>query len=128
MAMNAGRKLWTKPRRLALEDMIVDEDMIVMMTHGGYIKRNPVTLYRSQLRRGKGVTGIIAKEEDFVEHLFVASTHSYILVFTDRGKVYWLKVYEIPGSRTAGQRQGDCEPDSDGSGRKRVGHSAGQRV
>jgi DNA gyrase subunit A len=81
---------------ISLEDMIVDEDMMVMITHGGYIKRNPITLYRSQQRRGKGVTGIIAKEEDFVEHLFVASTHTYILVFTDRGKVYWLKVYAIP--------------------------------
>ncbi len=81
---------------ITLEDMIVEEDMMVMVTHSGYIKRNPVTLYRSQLRRGKGVTGIIAKEEDFVEHLFVSSTHNYILVFTDKGKVYWLKVYEIP--------------------------------
>lgn len=81
---------------ITIEDMIVEEDMMVMVTHGGYVKRNPVTLYRSQLRRGKGVTGIIAKEEDFVEHLFVASTHDYILVFTDKGKVYWLKVYVIP--------------------------------
>ena len=81
---------------ITLEDLIVDEDMVVMITHGGYIKRNPVALYRSQQRRGKGVTGIIAKEEDVVEHLFVSSTHNYILVFTDKGKVYWLKVYEIP--------------------------------
>jgi len=81
---------------ITLEDMIVEEDMMVMITHAGYIKRNPVTMYRSQLRRGKGVTGIIAKEDDFVEHLFVASTHDYILVFTDKGKVYWLKVYTIP--------------------------------
>ena len=81
---------------ITLEDMIVEEDMMVMVTHAGYIKRNPVTLYRSQLRRGKGVTGIVAKENDFVEHLFVASTHDYILVFTDKGKVYWLKVYVIP--------------------------------
>ncbi len=81
---------------ITLEDMIVEEDMMVMVTHAGYVKRNPVTLYRSQMRRGKGVTGIIAKEDDFVEHLFVASTHDYILVFTDKGKVYWLKVYEIP--------------------------------
>ncbi len=81
---------------ITLEDMIVEEDMMVMVTHAGYIKRNPVTLYRSQMRRGKGVTGIVAKEDDFVEHLFVASTHDYILVFTDRGKVYWLKVYNIP--------------------------------
>jgi DNA gyrase subunit A len=81
---------------ITLEDLIVDEDMVVMITRGGYIKRNPVALYRSQHRRGKGVTGIIAKEEDVVEHLFVSSTHNYILVFTDKGKVYWLKVYEIP--------------------------------
>jgi DNA gyrase subunit A len=81
---------------ITIEDLIVDEDMVVMITRGGYIKRNPVALYRSQHRRGKGVTGIIAKEEDFVEHLFVSSTHNYILVFTDRGKVYWLKVYQIP--------------------------------
>ena len=81
---------------ITLEDMIVEEDMMVMITHAGYIKRNPVTMYRSQLRHGKGVTGIIAKEDDFVEHLFVASTHDYILVFTDKGKVYWLKVYSIP--------------------------------
>jgi DNA gyrase subunit A len=81
---------------ITLEDMIVEEDMMVMVTHAGYVKRNPVTLYRSQLRRGKGVTGIVAKENDFVEHLFVASTHDYILVFTDKGKVYWLKVYIIP--------------------------------
>ncbi len=81
---------------ITLEDMIVEEDMMVMVTHAGYIKRNPVTLYRSQLRRGKGVTGIVAKENDFVELLFVASTHDYILVFTDKGKVYWLKVYIIP--------------------------------
>lgn len=81
---------------ITLEDMIVEEDMMVMITHAGYIKRNPVTMYRSQMRRGKGVTGIVAKEDDFVEHLFVASTHDYILIFTDKGKVYWLKVYEIP--------------------------------
>ncbi len=81
---------------ITLEDMIVEEDMMVLVTHAGYVKRNPVTLYRSQMRRGKGVTGIVAKEDDFVEHLFVASTHDYILVFTDKGKVYWLKVYEIP--------------------------------
>ncbi|GAK55368.1 DNA gyrase, A subunit [Candidatus Vecturithrix granuli] len=81
---------------ITLEDMIVEEDMMVMVTHAGYVKRNPVTMYRSQMRRGKGVTGIVAKEDDFVEHLFVASTHDYILVFTDKGKVYWLKVYEIP--------------------------------
>jgi len=79
-----------------VEDMIVEENMIVTVSNSGYIKRNPVTLYRTQLRGGKGVTGMTTKEEDFVENLFVASTHAYILVFTDKGKVYWIKTYEIP--------------------------------
>ena len=81
---------------LTLEDMIVEEDMVVTVTHGGYIKRNAVSLYRAQRRGGKGKSGIKPKEEDFVENLFIASTHSYVLVFTDLGKVYWLKVHEIP--------------------------------
>jgi len=81
---------------LTLEDMIVEEDMVVTVTHGGYIKRNAVSLYRAQRRGGKGKTGVKPKEEDFVENLFVASTHAYILIFTDLGKVYWLKVHEIP--------------------------------
>ncbi len=81
---------------LSLEDLIVEEDMVVTVSHSGYIKRNAVSLYRAQRRGGKGKTGMRPKEEDFVEHLFIASTHSYILVFTDAGKVYWLKVHEIP--------------------------------
>ncbi|MBN2644541.1 MAG: DNA gyrase subunit A [Desulfuromonadaceae bacterium] len=91
-----------KTKELSIEDMIVEEDMVVTVTHSGYIKRNAVSLYRSQRRGGKGKTGIRPKEEDFVEHLFIASTHSYILVFTDKGKVYWLKVHEVPqGGRAA---------------------------
>jgi DNA gyrase subunit A len=87
---------------LSLEDLIVDEDMVVTVSHAGYIKRNAVSLYRAQRRGGKGVTGMRPKEADFVEQLFVASTHSYVLVFTDQGKVYWLKVHEIPqGGRAA---------------------------
>jgi len=81
---------------ISLEDMIVEEEMVVTISHTGYIKRNAVTLYRSQRRGGKGKTGMGTKEEDFVEHLFIASTHSYILFFTDAGKVYWLKVHELP--------------------------------
>jgi DNA gyrase subunit A len=81
---------------LTLEDMIVEEDMVVTVTHGGYIKRNAVSLYRAQRRGGKGKSGIKPKEEDFVENLFIASTHSYVLIFTTLGKVYWLKVHEIP--------------------------------
>jgi len=85
-----------KTKDFSVEDLIVEEDMVVTVTHSGYIKRNAVSLYRSQRRGGKGRSGIKPKEEDFVEHLFVASTHSYILIFTDRGKVYWLKVHEVP--------------------------------
>ncbi|MDH3972870.1 MAG: DNA gyrase subunit A [Deltaproteobacteria bacterium] len=85
-----------KTTEITLEDLIVDEDMVVTISHTGYIKRNPTVLYRAQRRGGKGKTGMSTKEEDFVEHLFIASTHSYILFFTDAGKVYWLKVHEIP--------------------------------
>ncbi|MEW6441718.1 MAG: DNA gyrase subunit A [bacterium] len=78
------------------EDLIVEEDMVVTISNTGYIKRNPVSLYRAQLRGGKGKTGMGTKEDDFVTKLFVASTHSYLLVFTSEGRVYWLKVHEIP--------------------------------
>jgi len=85
-----------------IEDLIAEEDMIITITHTGYIKRIPITTYRRQRRGGKGISGLGMKEEDFVEHLFIASTHSYILFFTDRGKCYWLKVHEIPqGGRLA---------------------------
>jgi DNA gyrase subunit A len=81
---------------ISIEDMIVEEDMVVTVSHEGYIKRNAVALYRAQRRGGRGKIGATTKEEDFVEHLFVASTHSYMLFFTTIGKVYWLKVHEIP--------------------------------
>ncbi|MGE4342938.1 MAG: DNA gyrase subunit A [Geoalkalibacter sp.] len=81
---------------LSLEDLIVEEDMVVTVSHSGYIKRNAVSLYRAQRRGGKGKTGMRPKDEDFVERLFIASTHSNVLFFTDQGKVYWLKVHEIP--------------------------------
>lgn len=83
-------------QEINLEDLIVEEDMVVTISHSGYIKRNAISLYRSQRRGGRGKMGMTTKEEDFVEHLFVASTHSYILFFTDAGKVFWLKVHEIP--------------------------------
>lgn len=79
-----------------VEDLIVEEDMVVTISHTGYIKRNPLSLYRAQRRGGKGKTGMSTKEEDFVADLFVASTHSYILFFSNHGKVYSLKVHEIP--------------------------------
>jgi DNA gyrase subunit A len=81
---------------LSTEDLIAEEEMVVTVSHAGYVKRNPVSLYRAQRRGGRGKTGAVARDEDFLEHLFVASTHSYLLVFSDKGKVYWLKVHEIP--------------------------------
>ena len=85
-----------------IEDLIADEDMVITISHQGYIKRIPVDTYRQQHRGGRGVTGMRTKEEDFVEHLFIASTHSYILFLTDRGHCHWLKVHEIPeGGRVA---------------------------
>jgi DNA gyrase subunit A len=85
-----------------IEDMIVEEDMIVTVSHYGYIKRNAVSLYKSQHRGGKGKVGMGTKEEDFVEKIFIASTHHYVLIFTNKGKVHWLKVYQIPqGGRAA---------------------------
>jgi DNA gyrase subunit A len=79
-----------------VEDLIAQEEVVVTISHAGYIKRNPVSLYRAQRRGGKGKIGMGTKEEDFVETLFTASTHDYLLFFTDAGKVYWLKVHEIP--------------------------------
>jgi DNA gyrase subunit A len=87
---------------LTIEDLLADDDMVVTITRSGYIKRTHVEAYRSQKRGGKGVTGMETKEEDIVEDLFVASTHSYLLFFTNKGKVHWLKVHEIPeGGRQA---------------------------
>ncbi len=81
---------------LDTEDLIAEEEMVVTVSHLGYVKRNPVSLYRAQKRGGRGKTGAATREEDFLERLFVASTHSYVLVFSNQGKVYWLKVHEIP--------------------------------
>ena len=91
-----------KAEEISIEDLIVDEDMVVTVSHEGYIKRNPVTLYRAQHRGGKGKVGTTTREEDFVEYVFVASTHSHILFFTTVGKVYRIKVHELPqASRSA---------------------------
>jgi len=87
---------------LSIEDLIAEEEMVITISHTGYIKRNPLTLYRSQRRGGKGKIGMETREEDFVERLFTASTHDYLLFFTDKGRVYWMKVYQVPeAGRTA---------------------------
>ena len=90
-----------KVDEIKLEDLIADTDMLITVSHAGYIKRTPVEIYRHQSRGGKGRIGARTKEEDFVEHLFIASAHSYILLFTSKGRVYWLKVYEIPEAAAA---------------------------
>ena len=83
-------------REMSVEDLIADEEMVVTLSHMGYVKRVPVDTYSAQKRGGRGKTATTTREEDFVESVFVASTHSYVLIFTDKGKVYWLKVHEIP--------------------------------
>ncbi len=103
--LRAIRDAYNDPRRteiipeeneISIEDLVADEDMVITVSRGGYIKRSPLSMYRAQRRGGKGRIGMQTKEEDIVEHLFVASTHAYVLVFTDRGRMYWLKVHVIP--------------------------------
>ncbi len=89
-------KITVGSSRFDVEDLIAEEDIVVTLTHQGYIKRLPLNTYKSQRRGGRGITGMNTKEEDFVEHLFIATTHNYILFFTDKGRVYSLKAYEVP--------------------------------
>jgi DNA gyrase subunit A len=109
--LRAVSEKYANPRRteivydtkdFTIEDMIAEEDVVVTISHSGFIKRFPVSGYRRQGRGGKGVTGAATREDDFVEHMFIASTHNYIMFFTDKGRCYWLKVHEVPeGSRTS---------------------------
>ena len=92
-----------KTQEISIEDMIAEEDMVITVSHSGYVKRSPLSVYRKQKRGGKGRKGMQTREEDFVNHLFIASTHAYIMIFTNRGKVYWLKVHEIPAVGAAGK-------------------------
>ena len=117
--------LYADPRRteivpvdtdFSMEDMIAEEEVVLTITHQGYIKRTAANTYRTQRRGGRGVQGAMSKDEDFVEHLFIANTHNYMLFFTDKGKCYWLKVYDIPqGGRAARGRAIvnliGCEPN-----------------
>jgi DNA gyrase subunit A len=88
---------------IRIEDLISDEEVVITVSHTGYIKRTSASTYRAQGRGGKGRIGMTTRDEDFIDHVFVASTHSYILIFTNRGQLYWLKVYEIPDVGTAGR-------------------------
>jgi len=89
-------KITAKIEQLEIEDLIAEEEVIVTVSHDGYVKRMPLDTYRKQGRGGKGVIGSETKEGDFIEHLFTASTHDYLLIFTNRGRCYWLKVYDVP--------------------------------
>jgi DNA gyrase subunit A len=110
--LNAIRDKHTDPRRteiidesgeFRIEDLIADEDMAITVTNTGYVKRTAISTYRMQRRGGKGRIGMRTREEDFVSHLFIASTHSYIMIFSDRGRAYWLKVHEIPDAAAGGK-------------------------
>ncbi len=94
-------QLVDKIEEIKLEDLIADVDMAITVSHAGYVKRTPVDIYRHQSRGGRGRIGAKTKDEDFVEHFFIASAHSYLLLFTTKGRVYWLKVYEIPEAAAA---------------------------
>src|SRR5947199_2725669 len=96
MARPRRTQLVPEAAAISVEDLIDEEDMVVTISHEGYIKRNAVALYRAQRRGGRGKIGATTRDEDFVEHLFVASTHSYILIFTTGGRGFWLKVHEVP--------------------------------
>jgi len=89
-------KIAAKVEQLDIEDLIAEEEVIVTISHSGYVKRMPLDTYRKQARGGKGIIGSDTKEGDFIEHLFTASTHDYLLIFTNRGRCYWLKVYDVP--------------------------------
>jgi len=89
-------KIAAAAQELEIEDLVAEEDVVVTFSHAGYVKRLPVTAYRAQRRGGKGVTGMTTREEDFVQELFVTSTHAYLLLFTNKGRVYWTRVFEIP--------------------------------
>src|SRR5207244_4475628 len=101
-----NREIASEASDLSDEDLIADEDMVVTVSHAGYVKRNPVSLYRAQKRGGKGKTGAMATDDDFIEQIFVASTHAYLLLFTNKGRVFWLKVHELPQAGPARRGQG----------------------
>ena len=91
---------------VTIEDLIAEENMVITVSHAGYIKRTPTSLYRRQRRGGKGIAGMDTKDEDWVEYLFIGSTHDYMMFFTDRGRAHWLKIYDLPqGGRATREGQ-----------------------
>jgi DNA gyrase subunit A len=113
---------------LSLEDLITPQDMVVTLSHGGYIKAQPLADYRAQRRGGRGKQAAAIKDEDFVDHLFMANTHDYILCFSNRGRCYWLKVYEAPQGSRDQPRQADRQSLPAGRGRTYQCGAAGQGI
>ena len=111
-----------------IEDLIAEEDMVVTISHSGYIKRTSVSTYKKQRRGGRGLNGRRLKDEDFVEHLFIASTHDYILFFTDDGRCFWLKVHEIPQAGRAAKGKPIVNLINVIAGHEDLGDGAGARV
>ena len=126
-ATTARTEIIDEEGELSIEDLIADEDMAITVTDTGYIKRTPITTYRTQRRGGKGRIGMRTREEDFVSHLFVASTHAYIMIFSDRGRVYWLKVHEIPDVGPDGKGKAIANLVSMEEGEKIAAHAGGAR-
>ena len=113
-----ARSIIDEEGELSIEDLIADEDVAITVTDTGYIKRTPISTYRNQKRGGKGRIGMRTREEDVVNHLFVASTHSYMMVFSDRGRAYWLQGPRDSRCRRRRPRQVDRQPGADGSRRE----------
>ena len=113
---------------LSIEDLIAEEDMAITVSNTGYIKRTAISTYRNQRRGGKGRIGMRTRDEDFVSHLFVASTHAYIMIFSDRGRAYWLKVHEIPDVGPGGKGKSIANLVSMEEGEKIAALLAGQGV
>ena len=116
------------PRTSRLEDLIAPQDMVVTFSHGGYVKSQPLADYRAQKRGGRGKQATATKEDDFIERLFVAHTHDYLLCFSNRGRVYWLKVYEVPQGSRISARQADRQHVPAGGGREDQRGAAGEGV
>ena len=127
-ATTAAREIIDESGELTVEDLIAEEDMAITVSNTGYIKRTAITTYRSQRRGGKGRIGMRTREEDFVSHLFVASTHAYIMIFSDRGRAYWLKVHEIPDVGPGGKGKSIANLVSMEEGERIAAMLAGQGV
>ena len=126
-ATSAASEIVAQGEDLSIEDLIAPEDMVVTLSHGGYMKAQPVAEYRAQRRGGRGKQATATKEDDFVDRMFIANTHDYILCFSNRGRVYWLKVYNVPQGTRSVARQADRQPRAAGRATRRSRRSCRSR-